>query len=155
MLCHATLVATQQQSEPEIASRQDSILRAAEYIAKSGGVPALIKRYGKDQTFSVPILTHCALAGLVPWSHVPRLPFELSCIPASWYAAARFPVVSYALPALIAIGQVRHFHGKTWNPITRTLRWLARDRSLEVLQKIQPPNGGFLEAAPSDQLRDA
>ena len=156
MLCHATLVATRKSSDESIATltqgdivtREQSIARAAKYIEQAGGVPALVKRYGKDKTFSVPILTHCALAGLVPWSQVPRLPFELACIPAKWYAAAKFPVVSYALPALIAIGQVRHFHGKTWNPITRSLRWLARDRSLAVLQKIQPPHGGFLEAAP-------
>lgn len=156
MLCHATLVATRRDSDAsittltqgEFVTREQSISKAASYIANAGGVPALIARYGRDKTFSVPILTHCALAGLVPWTKVPRLPFELSCIPASWYAAARLPVVSYALPALIAIGQVRHFHGKTWNPVTRTLRWLARDRSLAVLQKIQPPHGGFLEAAP-------
>jgi squalene-hopene/tetraprenyl-beta-curcumene cyclase len=156
MLCHATLIATRNASAAvpmapsaeECSARDQSISRAAGYIDQAGGIPALIKRYGKDKTFSVPILTHCALAGLVPWSQVPRLPFELSCIPASWYAMAKFPVVSYALPALIAIGQVRHHHGKTWNPITRLTRWLARDRSLAVLQKIQPINGGFLEAAP-------
>ena len=156
MLCHATLIATRNASAAvpmalsaeQCSARDQSISRAATYIDQEGGIPALIKRYGKDKTFSVPILTHCALAGLVPWSQVPRLPFELSCIPASWYAMAKFPVVSYALPALIAIGQVRHHHGKTWNPITRLTRWLARDRSLAVLQKIQPINGGFLEAAP-------
>ena len=155
-LCHATLVATRNASAAvpltlsaeQCAARDQAIIRAAGYVDQAGGIPALIKRYGKDRTFSVPILTHCALAGLVPWSQVPRLPFELSCIPASWYAMAKFPVVSYALPALIAIGQVRHHHGKTWNPITRVTRWLARDRSLAVLQKIQPSNGGFLEAAP-------
>lgn len=156
MLCHASLVAARNEaavlsltlSADDSARRDATVNRTADYIAKVGGVPALIKRYGKDKTFSVPILTHCALAGLVPWSQVPRLPFELSCIPASWYAMAKFPVVSYALPALIAIGQVRHHHGKTWNPITRATRWLARDRSLAVLEKIQPSNGGFLEAAP-------
>ena len=157
MLCHATLVATRSigadasfttLSRNPLVSRDEAIARAAAYIDQAGGIPALIARYGKDKTFSVPILTHCALAGLVPWTRVPRLPFELACIPASWYAAAKFPVVSYALPALIAIGQVRHFHGPTWNPITRALRWLARDRSLKVLERIQPPNGGFLEAAP-------
>ncbi len=157
MLCHATLVATRSigadasfttLSQNTLVSRDEVIARGAAYIDKAGGIPALIARYGKDKTFSVPILTHCALAGLVPWTKVPRLPFELACIPARWYAAAKFPVVSYALPALIAIGQVRHFHGPTWNPITRVLRWLARDRSLKVLEKIQPPHGGFLEAAP-------
>ncbi len=157
MLCHATLVTTRSLgadasyttlAENQIVTRDEAIRKAAAYIERAGGVPALILRYGKDKTFSVPILTHCALAGLVPWSQVPRLPFELACIPAKWYAAVRLPVVSYALPALIAIGQVRHHHGPTWNPITRSLRWLARDRSLQVLEKIQPPNGGFLEAAP-------
>ena len=157
MLCHATLVATRSLeadasyttlAENQIVTRDETIRKAAAYIERAGGVPALIRRYGKDKTFSVPILTHCALAGLVPWNQVPRLPFELACIPANWYAAVRLPVVSYALPALIAIGQVRHYHGPTWNPITRLLRWLARDRSMQVLEKIQPPNGGFLEAAP-------
>ena len=157
MLCHATLVATRSMgadasfttlSQNSLISRDDVIARGAAYIEQAGGIPALIARYGKDKTFSVPILTHCALAGLVPWARVPRLPFELACIPARWYAAAKFPVVSYALPALIAIGQVRHYHGPTWNPITRSLRWLARDRSLKVLERIQPPHGGFLEAAP-------
>ena len=74
---------------------------------------AVRQRYGKDRTFAVPILTMCAMAGLVPWSEVPRLPFELACLPQSWYRFARLPVVSYALPALIAIGQVRHHHRPT------------------------------------------
>ncbi len=157
MLCHATLVATRTVgadasfttlARNQLVTREEAIQCATAYVEQAGGIPALIARYGKDKTFSVPILTHCALAGLVPWAKVPRLPFEFACIPASWYAAAKFPVVSYALPALIAIGQVRHFHGPTLNPITRSLRWLARDRSLKVLEKIQPPNGGFLEAAP-------
>lgn len=156
MLCHATLVATRPSSDASLATltqgqlitREEVIHRAATYIEQAGGVPAMIARYGKDKTFSVPILTHCALAGVVSWKTIPRLPFELSCIPATWYSAVKLPVVSYALPALIAIGQVRHFHGRPWNPLTRGLRWLARDRSLRVLEAIQPPHGGFLEAAP-------
>ena len=79
---------------------------------------AIRRRYGKDRTFSVPILMTCALAGLVPWEEVPRLPFELACLPQSWYRFARMPVVSYALPALIAIGQCVHHHRGSWNPIT-------------------------------------
>ena len=71
---------------------------------------AVRQRYGKDRTFSVPILMTCALAGLVPWREVPPLPFELACLPQSWYRFARLPVVSYALPALIAIGQAVHHH---------------------------------------------
>ena len=117
-------------------------------IAKAGGVPAVIKRYGKDHTFSVPILTHCALAGVVDWKEVIPLPFELACVPHRLYAAVRMPVVSYALPALIAIGQVIFKHQGHWNPVIRLIRRKSITPSLKVLESIQPPNGGFLEATP-------
>ena len=47
------------------------------------------RRYGSDHTFSVPILMMGALAGLMPWDEVPRLPFELACLPQSWYRRPR------------------------------------------------------------------
>jgi squalene-hopene/tetraprenyl-beta-curcumene cyclase len=109
---------------------------------------AIRQRYGKDRTFSVPILMTSALAGLVSWREVPSLPFELACFPQSWFRFLQLPVVSYALPALIAIGQAVYHHRPPWNPLTRLLRWAARAPSLRVLQTIQPSNGGFLEAAP-------
>ncbi len=121
---------------------------AVGYIERAGGVPAVVARYGRDRTFSVPILTHCALAGLVDWKQVPPLPFELACLPARFYKTVRLPVVSYALPALIAIGQARHHHRKPWNPIMRVVRSCAAEPSLRVLDRIQPVNGGFLEATP-------
>ncbi len=105
-------------------------------------------RYGKDRTFAVPILTTCALAGLVDWKEVQPLPFELACFPQSWFRLLRLHVVSYALPALIAVGQCIYKHRAPWNPLLRVIRWLARKPSLRVLQKIQPSNGGFLEATP-------
>jgi squalene-hopene/tetraprenyl-beta-curcumene cyclase len=115
--------------------------------------PAIINRYGKDRTFSVPILTMCALAGRLgegreAWRHVIPLPFELAALPATFFAALRLPVVSYALPALIAIGQVRHHCAPSRNPVARALRGLTRAHTLRVLERIQPPNGGFLEATP-------
>src|SRR5262249_4537524 len=132
-----------------LADRFAAIVAAAKtYLERAGGVPALRARYGKDKTFSIPILTHCALAGLVNWRDVAPLPFELACIPPRCYRWARLPVVSYALPALIAIGQVRHHFVKPRNPLSRFLRWLARDRSLAILETIQPSSGGFLEATP-------
>jgi squalene-hopene/tetraprenyl-beta-curcumene cyclase len=109
---------------------------------------AVRQRYGDDRTFSVPILMMCALAGLVPWHEVPRLPFEVACLPQSWYRLARMPVVSYALPALISIGQAVHHHRSTWNPVSWVLRKLSRKLSLEVLARIQPSSGGYLEAIP-------
>jgi squalene-hopene/tetraprenyl-beta-curcumene cyclase len=109
---------------------------------------AVRARYGKDRTFAVPILTTCALAGLVDWREVKPLPFELACLPRQWYPLLRLPVVSYALPALIAVGQAVYYHRPPRNPITRLLRWLSLNRSLAVLEAIQPASGGFLEATP-------
>jgi squalene-hopene/tetraprenyl-beta-curcumene cyclase len=132
----------------------DTIRRCETWLSERYGktprelAEAVRQRYGKDRTFAVPILTMCALAGLVPWDEVPRLPFELACLPQSWYRFARLPVVSYALPALIAIGQCVHRHRGTWNPLTALLRWLGKNRSLRVLERIQPSNGGYLEATP-------
>ena len=143
MLAHAVFVAT------ETADRfSDQVQSANRYIQKVGGVPAVVARYGRDKTFSVPILTHCALAGLVDWKQVPALPFELSCFPPRFYSAIRLPVVSYALPALIAIGQVRHHFRKPWNPFLAWLREACIPRSLRILRRIQPESGGFLEATP-------
>lgn len=111
------------------------------------------RRYGKDHTFAVPILTVLAVAGKLgppatAWPLVPQLPFELAAFPHSWFRWLRLPVVSYALPALIAMGQARHRHAKTWNPVTRLFRDATRARTLQVLEKIQPAGGGFLEAVP-------
>lgn len=122
-------------------------------VARAGSTPAewadaVRASYGKDRTFSVPILTNCALAGLVPWSEVPSLPFELACLPQSWYRLASLPVVSYALPALIAIGQCIHAHRPTRVVPLRWLRSLCKAPSLRVLTRLQPTNGGFLEATP-------
>ncbi len=147
MLCHATLVCPGAAGLIP-AAREAPLERARQYIERAGGVPALVVRYGKDKTFSVPILTHCALAGLVNWRDITPLPFELACIPASFYKTVRLPVVSYALPALIAIGQVRHHFAPTRNPLTRVLRNLSIRRSLKILERIQPSGGGFLEATP-------
>src|SRR5262249_10955286 len=73
---------------------------------------------------------------------------ELACLPQSWFRFVRLHVVSYALPALIAIGQAVYHHRPPWNPLTRFVRWLSRRRSLRVLERIQPSSGGFLEATP-------
>lgn len=122
-------------------------------LAPDALVPAIERRYGADRTFSIPILTMCALCGrLGPaaegWRRVRALPFEVAALPQSWFGALRLPVVSYALPALIAIGHVRHAQLPTRNPLTRSLRNATRARALKKLEQLQPPNGGFLEATP-------
>ena len=126
----------------------EKIQRANHYLDEVGRADALRRRYGRDKTFAVPILTNCALAGLVPWKNISALPFELACFPQSMYRFLRLPVVSYAIPALVAIGQARYFHRP---PATPWMRWIRRrsvEPSLEVLEKMQPSSGGYLEAIP-------
>ncbi len=125
---------------------------AVRYIVQTAGsvehlVPSIERLYGKDRTFSVPITMMLALSGrLGPngWRRVRPLPFELATLPRGLFGAVRLPVVSYALPALIAIGQVIHERSGRWNP----LRDWSRERTLDVLTTLQPANGGFLEATP-------
>lgn len=123
-----------------------------EYVGTldAGRIAETVKaRYGKDRTFSVPILMLCAICGTLGdngWKWVLRLPFELAWFPRTWFAAMRLPVVSYALPALIAIGYARYQQcrirkeGKRWS-----FFW---PRISALLEEIQPSSGGFLEAAP-------
>ncbi|MHB0955069.1 MAG: prenyltransferase/squalene oxidase repeat-containing protein [Pirellulaceae bacterium] len=122
--------------------------RARAYIERQGGTEGLRRRYGRDKTFAVPILTNCALAGLIPWQQVAPLPFEWACIPQRMYRWARLPVVSYAIPALVAIGQARFFHRGPRFPLTRLVRRAAVAPSVRVLERMQPDSGGYLEAVP-------
>lgn len=112
---------------------------------------AILRRYGKDHTFSVPILTVLALTdklGDSAWRSIPQLPFELAAFPHGWFQYLRLPVVSYALPALIAIGQARHRWAPSRNPVTCALRNRVRELTHGVLLEIQPDSGGYLEATP-------
>ena len=107
----------------------------------------ILDHYGDDRTFSVPILTMCMLTGTLgdDWSVIPQLPFELAAVPPRFYRFVNLQVVSYALPALIAVGLVRHKHKA--GPLS-FLREKLTPRVLSLLQEIQPSSGGFLEAAP-------
>lgn len=142
------------------AAHGDAVDRAAAWLERAAGgldasslSQAIARRYGKDRTFSVPILTMLALAGRLgpparAWQAVPQLPFELAALPHRFYKWVRLPVVSYALPALIAIGQVRHHHRPTRNPVSHLARQISLQKTLRVLTQIQPTSGGFLEAVP-------
>jgi len=116
-------------------------------------IEAVNQQYGGDRTFSVPILTMCALAGRLgegrqAWADIKALPFELAACPHQLFKWLRLPVVSYALPALIAVGQANYHKNRPVNPVSRLLRHITRRRTLAVLQNIQPAGGGFLEAVP-------
>jgi squalene-hopene/tetraprenyl-beta-curcumene cyclase len=114
---------------------------------------AVNKQYGKDMTFSSPIMTMCALAGRLDgskdiWKLIKPLPFELAAVSQKFYKSIRLPVVSYALPALIAIGQLHFDRRKPLNPFAMILRYLTQGRTYKILENIYPEDGGFLEAIP-------
>lgn len=152
-LCWASLSLAEDQP-----TARSSLDRAEAWLKKACGdlSPELLSqtikgRYGKDQTFSAPILMTCALAdklGDEGWRFVPSLPFELAACPHQIFPLLQLRMVSYALPALIALGQVRHFHLPSKSPISRVARRVTRRRTLRILQAIQPTSGGYLEAAP-------
>jgi squalene-hopene/tetraprenyl-beta-curcumene cyclase len=143
-----------QPDQPDVTARAERWLRCA-----AGGLDAeslrqaILSRYGADQTFSAPILTMLAVAGKLgpapeAWRRVPQLPFELAACPHRWFRWMRLPVVSYALPALVAIGQVRHHHAPTRNPLSAAIRSALRARTLQIARTMQPESGGYLEAVP-------
>jgi len=120
--------------------------RALAYLKTKLGddIPAGIHEiYGEDHTFSVPILTTCAIAGIVSWSSVPRLPYPLAAMPYQLFNLLKLQVVSYAMPALIAVGLAidkkrgQSFIGKR-----------VEKKVLAILEQILPESGGFLEATP-------
>ena len=122
-------------------------------ITKFGGIDddkivnGVLAYYGKDLTFSAPILVMCALAGVIKsWDNIPQLPFELSVVPQRFFKFLQLPVVSYAIPALIAVGVLRHKKGK--KGLFYNIRESFIEKSFKVLIRLQPSNGGFLEAAP-------
>ena len=124
------------------------IVRAERYVEGQGGIAGLKKRYGRDKTFAVPILANCAMAGIVAWREVSALPFEAAVVPQRFYHLMQLPVVSYAIPALVAIGQAKFHFDPPWDPIRKTIRKLSIKPGLKVLQQMQPASGGFLEAIP-------
>ena len=127
--------------------------QAREYLDQQFGghteealVNGVLRYYGRDLTFSVPILTMCALAGVISsWDKIPTFPFELATLPQRLFRYLNMPVVSYAIPALIAIGICQL---KRKGSILRPVRQLFIPKAMKVLQRMQPADGGFLEAAP-------
>lgn len=130
------------------STAESAIKMAQAYVEREKGETGLRDRYGHDQTFVAPILTNIALSGGCTWDRVPQLPFELAAFPQSLYRFLRLPVVSYAIPALVAIGLARFYHGPKQNKMLVWLRRLMVQKCLNVVKKMQPESGGFLEAVP-------
>ncbi len=114
---------------------------------------AVNKTYGADRTFSAPILAMSALSGAMgsgqdAWRPVPALPFEAALLPRAIFRWAGLPVVSYALPALIAVGVARFKLGPAPGALAGLVRRAAEGPALSRLSVFQPSHGGFLEAVP-------
>lgn len=130
------------------AQHEAAWAKAEAYFRRHGGVESIRARYGTDKTFAAPILATCAVAGIVSWEEVPQLPFELAWLPQRWLGMLGLPVVSYALPALVAIGQLRFWAGGRRRSLLAAIRRAASPLTLAKLPELQPPSGGFLEAIP-------
>jgi len=90
-LCWAAFGAAQADEQ-----HRETVLRAGEWLERARGArplwQAIEERYGKDRTFSVPILMTLALSGRLGadgWERVIPLPFELAALPHQVFGAIR------------------------------------------------------------------
>jgi prenyltransferase beta subunit len=112
---------------------------------------SILAFYGKDYTFSVPILSMLIICGVLSREsvkHIPQLPFELSLMPASWYRFFNLQVVSYAIPALIGVGIYTHTQRNGLFRLSRVYRNKCIAPCINKLVTLMPESGGFLEAIP-------
>lgn len=110
----------------------------------------ILDHYKKDYTFSVPILAMsglCGIPGKDAFRHIPQLPFELSLLPRKFYRLLNLSVVSYAIPALVAVGIVI-FKKKDSGFFWRLVRKFSVPHALKILHRMLPESGGYLEAIP-------
>jgi len=155
LIARAALVRFVRQRPGEIQSAE-ALERSGRWIAgkaESKDFPAVAKAlegvYGDDRTFAAPILMFLAICteeeGV--WPLVPPLPFMLALLPQGAYRFLRMQVVSYALPALIAVGLCRHVRAAAARRGWAWGRWWA-GALLRRLERVQPAHGGFLDAVP-------
>jgi squalene-hopene/tetraprenyl-beta-curcumene cyclase len=145
-------------SHPDSPARTAALRSIEEYLAarKMELIPGeiiftILNYYGKDYSFSVPILAMLTICGVIDRSaidKIPQLPFELSLLPPSLYRLFNLQVVSYAIPALIAVGIFTHRQRRKGFAGIRSVRNLLVHPAIRKLQALLPESGGFLEAIP-------
>jgi squalene-hopene/tetraprenyl-beta-curcumene cyclase len=154
LLCYAAIYYCQPDCEDG-----SSILISIEHYLKTKNISfsagdistSILNFYGKDLTFSVPILSMLLICGVLhddTCNRIPQLPFELALLPASLYRFFNLQVVSYAVPALIAVGIFLHTKRKKHLSIPRLYRDFCVDKAIRKLISLMPASGGFLEAIP-------
>jgi squalene-hopene/tetraprenyl-beta-curcumene cyclase len=134
---------------PAIQRSTDWVVERTGSMEFSEIIPALTKIYRNDRTFAIPILTFLAICGEDDqvWPSIPSLPFMMAFLPSSLYRFLHLQVVSYALPALIAIGLCRSVCVSSSRKARPWSVFFAKPL-LNKLEKLQPSHGGFLDAAP-------
>ncbi len=154
LLVYAALYACKATPEDEDLLKEIRLYLASHKISpgEKNLVASVLAYYGRDFTFSVPILSMLTICNAIPKESIrkiPQLPFELALLPASWYRFMNLHVVSYALPALIGVGI--YIHTKLRNGAL-SLKGFHRNRfikpAIKKLESIMPDSGGFLEAIP-------
>lgn len=154
LLCYAafSFCAGHRAELPLYLGRIEAYLNTRQVKMASGElVDSILGFYGKDYTFSVPILSMlviCGVMGQESIEKIPVLPFELTLLPAGFYRFFNLQVVSYAIPALVAVGIYLHKHRRRKNILTLSIRNASVKPAMEKLLHIMPESGGFLEAIP-------
>lgn len=153
LICYAAI------SYCQLPGRGTDLLKAIAYYLGTKNITlstqqitkTILDFYGKDYTFSVPILSLLIICGVLPQEaikHVPQLPFELSLLPQSLYRFFNMQVVSYAIPALIGVGIFIHKSREPKVGAAKFLRNKFVDPAISKLTSLMPESGGFLEAIP-------
>ncbi|NVO12054.1 MAG: squalene--hopene cyclase [Bacteroidales bacterium] len=153
-LCYAavTFCQTKEFDGSKILKGIEDYLESQNINLKSGNVAkSVLSYYGKDYTFSVPILsmlTICGILGDEDIRKIPQLPFEFTLLPASLYRFFNMQVVSYAIPALVAVGIYTFKKKNRCNFLVKTIRNRSIKPAISKLTRLVPESGGFLEAIP-------
>jgi len=139
-------------------SAEEALSRIRNYLLENkidlsqGNITStILEAYGNDYTFSVPILSMLVICGVLDAEtcrKIPQLPFEFALLPARWYSLFNLRVVSYAIPALIAVGIFVFKNRRHHNPVMKWIRNRSIPSVMRKLGSIVPKSGGFLEAIP-------
>jgi len=154
LLCYAAVSYCGEGAESALKTihKNEYYLKLQDIDLKSKNVTnSILSFYGKDFTFSVPILSMLLICGILDEAacrSIPQLPFEFTIFPASWYSLFNLRVVSYAIPALVAVGTFIFKRRKRHNPLMKWIRSRSIEPSLRKLEATLPVSGGFLEAIP-------
>lgn len=131
------------------AKFDDLILRADQFVASQGGIAALRRQYRDDKVLVAAVLTTCAVAGTVPWTKVPALPFEQLCVPKRWQAHVQTAIDRTHIPLMLAVGRSKFHHDSPRNPVTYLWRRSMRTRCLAQLERLQAADDSFLASIPT------